>query len=345
MSTADFVLSGIRPTGRLHLGHQVGAIDQWLKIQASRRCAFLLADVQALTDNAEEPDRIRRSVSDVTIDLLATGIDPDKCMLFIQSGVPELYELTIHFMNVVSDARVRRNPTVASELERLASQGKSPTAGFTCYPISQAADILFVSSAVSKDGVIVVPAGDDQAPMVEITNEIANTVNRLYGHGKVVLARSKLEVSHTPRLVGTDGNSKMSKSLGNTISLCDSDADITKAVKKMPSDSSRKSFEDPGDPDKAVAFTYLRAFDPDKTGLLALERDYRAGGVRDGDVKERLMNVLKAKISPIRARRLELESDPQRIMQILREGTERARSIAAATLNDLRRGMRIDYFT
>jgi len=327
------VLTGDRPTGRLHLGHYVGSIENRVKLQDEADQAFyMVADVQALTDNADNPEKVRDNVLEVALDNLACGVDPKKTTFFIQSQVPAIAELTVFFLNLVTVSRLEQNPTVKTEIEQKFS--RAIPAGFLCYPISQAADILFCKSTI-------IPVGEDQKPVIEQCNEIVDTFNRFYGQ---VFHRVKHVIGATGRLVGTDGNAKMSKSLGNSIYLSDSKEEIRKKVKDMYTDPKHIHVEDPGQVEGNVVFAYLDVFDADKEGVAALKEQYQKGGLGDAVLKDRLTEVLEGVIAPIRARREELAKDPQKIMKILEEGTKVAQKIGEQTMQEVREAIKINYF-
>lgn len=329
------ILTGDRPTGHLHLGHYVGSLRQRVELQHQYKQFVIIADMQALTDNAENPDKVSKNILEVALDYLAVGIDPKITTIFIQSLVPELTELTMYYLNLVSVSRLQRNPTVKDEIKQRGF-GASIPAGFLVYPVSQAADI----TAFKAD---LVPVGEDQLPMIEQTNEIVRSFNRIYGCSALVEAKALL--SNAPRLPGTDGKGKMSKSLGNVISLSDSADEVCQKVKKMYTDPKHLRAEDPGAVEGNPVFAYLDAFDQDKKGLKDMKDHYRRGGLGDVAVKQRLQDVLSAELCLIRARRQELAKDPCLVMRILREGTAVAREVAARTLDEVRKAMRIKYFT
>jgi len=328
------ILTGDRPTGPLHLGHYVGSLRKRVELQYQHKTFVMIADAQALTDNAENPEKVRRNILEVALDYLAVGIDPKATTIFIQSLVPELTELTMYYLNLVTVSRLQRNPTVKEEIKQRGF-GASIPAGFLAYPVSQAADI----TAFRAD---MVPAGEDQLPMIEQTNEIMRSFNRIYQCS--VLVEAKALLSNVSRLPGTDGKGKMSKSLGNVISLSDSADVVRQKVKTMYTDPKHLRVEDPGTVEGNPVFAYLDAFDPDKEGLEAMKDHYRRGGLGDIAVKRRLQEVLSAELDPIRARREDFANDPETVMRILKEGTAAAREVAAKTLNEVRKAMRIDYF-
>ncbi|WP_230802564.1 tryptophan--tRNA ligase, partial [Acinetobacter baumannii] len=290
---------------------------------------LLLADAQALTDNADNPDKVRRNILEVALDYLAVGIDPTKTTICVQSCLPALNELTMLYLNFVTVARLERNPTIKSEIQMRGFERDIP-AGFLCYPVAQAADITAFKATV-------VPVGEDQIPMIEQTNEIVRRVNRQIGQD--LLPECKALLSNMARLPGFDGKAKMSKSLGNTIVLNASDKDIKKAVNAMYTDPNHLRIEDPGQVEGNIVFTYLDAFDPNKEEVEELKAHYRRGGLGDGTVKKRLEGVLKELITPIRERREELAKDPDYIMDVLRQGTDKCRIITQQTLDEVKDGL------
>ncbi|QBQ15499.1 tryptophan--tRNA ligase [Acinetobacter haemolyticus] len=332
MSNADhrpIILTGDRPTGQLHLGHFVGSLRSRVGLQDSHHQHLLLADAQALTDNADNPDKVRNNILQVALDYLAVGIDPTKTTICVQSCLPALNELTMIYLNYVTVARLERNPTVKAEIQ-LRNFERDIPAGFLCYPIAQAADITAFKATV-------VPVGEDQLPMIEQTNEVVRRVNRQIGYD--LLPECKALLSNMARLPGFDGKAKMSKSLGNTIVLNASDKDIKKAVNAMYTDPNHLRIEDPGQVEGNIVFTYLDAFDPNKEEVEELKAHYRRGGLGDGAVKKRLEGILQELIAPIRERRAELEKDPDYIMDILKQGTEKCRDITQQTLDEVKAGL------
>ncbi len=332
MSNLDhrpIILTGDRPTGQLHLGHFVGSLRSRVGLQDSHHQHLLLADAQALTDNADNPDKVRRNILEVALDYLAVGIDPAKTTICVQSCLPALNELTMIYLNFVTVARLERNPTIKSEIQMRGFERDIP-AGFLCYPVAQAADITAFKATV-------VPVGEDQIPMIEQTNEIVRRVNRQIGQD--LLPECKALLSNMARLPGFDGKAKMSKSLGNTIVLNASDKDIKKAVNAMYTDPNHLRIEDPGQVEGNIVFTYLDAFDPNSEEVEELKAHYRRGGLGDGTVKKRLEGILKDLISPIRERREELAKDPDYIMDVLRDGTEKCRIITQNTLDEVKDGL------
>ncbi len=333
MQKTKTVLTGDRPTGKLHLGHFVGSIQNRLKLQdEADTCFYMIADVQALTDNADNPEKVRLNVLEVAMDNLAAGVDPEKTIMFIQSQVPEIAELTIFLMNLVTLARLKRNPTVKSEMKDKGYEEDVP-AGFLMYPISQAADILVFKANT-------VPVGDDQLPVLEQANEIVDKFNRFYGE---VFSRILPVVSDTSRLVGIDGGAKMSKSLNNGIDLSDNEDAIRAKVKQMFTDPGHIHKNDPGKVEGNVVFTYLDIFDTDKNAVAGLKKQYEAGGLGDVEIKDRLANILIEEFADFRARRAVLEKNPESVLKIFELGAERARAIAVETMKEVRKAMKIDY--
>lgn len=343
------ILTGDRPTGKLHLGHYVGSLRRRVELQNSGeydKIFIMIADAQALTDNADNPEKIRQNVIEVALDYLSCGLDPEKCNIFIQSAVPELTELAFYYMNLVSVARVQRNPTVKTEIEMRNFEGGSIPTGFFCYPISQAADITLFHGTT-------VPAGEDQRPMIELTNEIVRRFNSVYGE---VLNECQVLLPDNDacrRLPGIDGKAKMSKSLGNCIYLSDSPKELKKKVNAMFTDPLHLKIEDPGHLEGNCVFTYLDAFCqdsdferflPDYKNLQELKDHYTRGGLGDGTCKKFLLNILNDRLEPIRQRRHELEQNIPAVYDILKRGTDAARAIGQQTINEVRHAMRIDYF-
>lgn len=342
------ILTGDRPTGRLHVGHYVGSLKERVKLQNSGNyddIYIMIADAQALTDNAEHPEKVRQNIMQVALDYLACGIDPEKSCIFIQSMIPELTELTFYYMNLVTVSRVQRNPTVKSEIKMRNFEASIPV-GFFCYPISQAADI-------TAFGATDVPAGEDQMPMIEQTREIAHKFNEVYGETlvepKIVLPSNQACL----RLPGIDGKAKMSKSLGNCIYLSDEPEEIKKKIMSMFTDPTHLRKEDPGHTEGNPVFIYLEAFSrdehfaeflPEYANLDELKAHYERGGLGDVTVKKFLNNVMQAELGPIRERREEWEQKIPEVYEILRVGSEKAEKVASKTLSDVRHSMRIDYF-
>ena len=342
------ILTGDRPTGRLHVGHYVGSIKERVKLQNSGEydeIYFMIADAQALTDNAEHPEKVRQNILQVALDYLACGIDPSKSHIFIQSMVPQLTELSFYYMNLVTVSRVQRNPTVKSEIQMRGFETSIPL-GFFCYPISQAADITAFRATT-------VPAGEDQMPMIEQCREIVHKFNAVYGETLVEPDIVLPENSACLRLPGIDGNAKMSKSLGNCIYLSEEPEEIRRKVMSMYTDPNHLSVNDPGKVEGNPVFIYLDAFCkpeyfeeflPEYGGLEELKDHYRRGGLGDVKVKKFLNQVLQTELEPIRQRRKEWEQRLPEVCDILREGSDAARKKAEQTLQDVRRAMRIDYF-
>jgi len=339
MSTQSIILTGDRPTGPLHLGHFVGSLRNRVKYQHEYKQYVMLADAQALTDNMDDIDKVHRNVVEVALDYLAVGIDPKLSTIFIQSQVPELTELAFYYLNLVTVARLERNPTVKEEI-RLRDFERDIPAGFLTYPVSQAADITAFKATL-------VPVGEDQIPMIEQTNEIVRRFNRTYKNATTkqeILVETKALVPELGRLPGIDGKAKMSKSLGNVINLGATADEVTKAVKRVYTDPLHLKIEDPGHVEGNIAFTYLDAFDTDKAAVAELKAHYMRGGLADSIVKKRLEAVLQEMLEPIRTRRAELANDKGYILQLLREGTEQAREVAANTMSEVRAALGLTYF-
>ena len=342
------ILTGDRPTGKLHLGHYVGSLRRRVELQNAgdyERMFVFMADVQALTDNADNPEKIRNSVTQVALDWLAAGLDPEKCTLFIQSQIPELAELTTYLMNLITVSRVQRNPTVKTEIKMRNFEANIPL-GFFCYPVSQAADITLFKSTT-------VPAGEDQEPMLEVTRELVRRFNQIYAPVLVEPEIMLPENLTARRLPGTDGKEKMSKSLGNCIYLSDSADEVWQKVRSMYTDPEHINLNDPGHVEGNAVFTYLDAFStdqdfanfwPEYQNLDELKNHYRRGGLGDMKCKKFLNQILNQFLEPIRERRAEFEKDIPEIYNILRRGTEQAREVASQTMSEVRRAMQIDYF-
>lgn len=328
------ILTGDRPTGKLHLGHYVGSLQNRVKLQDEYEQFVMVADVQALTDNFENPQKIRDSVRGLVVDYVSVGIDPTKTTIFIQSLIPEIAELTVFYLNLVTLDRVLRNPTVKDEIKQKGFE-KSLPAGFAVYPVSQAADITFCEAAL-------VPVGQDQVPMIEQTREIVRKFNSLYGE---TLIEPEALVGNVARLPGTDGKAKMSKSLGNCIYLSDDPQTVEKMVMGMYTDPTRLHPTDPGNPEGNPVFIYHDAFNPNKEEVSEFKRRYREGTVGDVEVKRRLVEVLNEVLAPIREKRSEIEGDDERIDAIIRDGVAKTREVAAETMIKVRKAMKIDYFT
>lgn len=344
------ILTGDRPTGKLHLGHYVGSLRRRVQLQSEgdyERMFVFMADVQALTDNADNPEKIRQNIVEVALDYLSAGLDPDKCTLYIQSCIPELSELTTYLMNIVSVSRVQRNPTVKTEVKMRGFENNSIPLGFFCYPVSQAADIAAFKATT-------VPAGEDQAPMIELTRELVSRFNQTYAPVLVEPSLMLPENAAQRRLPGTDGKEKMSKSLGNCIYLSDDAKAVEQKVKSMYTDPAHLNVSDPGHIEGNAVFTYLDAFAtnqdftdfwPEFKTLDELKAAYTHGGIGDMKCKKMLMQVINRMLDPIRQRRHEYEQDIPEIFNILRRGSEAAREAAAQTMDEVRNAMRINYFS
>lgn len=328
------VLTGDRPTGPLHLGHYVGSLANRLVLQETYEQYVMIADVQALTDNYEHPEKVRENVFQVAYDYLAVGIDPIKTTIFIQSTIPQIAELTVFFLNLVTVNRLRRNPTVKAEIEQKGYQ-EHVTAGFLTYPVSQAADITIVKGQI-------VPVGEDQLPMIEQTNEIVRAFNRIYKTDIFVEAQAM--IPKLARLPGTDGQAKMSKSLGNAIYLSDPADVIAKKVMSMYTDPHHLKVSDPGRVEGNTVFAYLDVFDPNEAEVAALKEQYQKGGLGDVTLKKRLIEVLESFIGPIRQRRIDIEKNKEYVSSVLQEGSERTRTVAEHTMHQVRQVMKLDYF-
>jgi len=342
------ILTGDRPTGRLHLGHYVGSLRRRVELQNAgdyEKMFVFMADVQALTDNADNPEKIRQNIIEVALDYLAAGLDPEKCTLFIQSQIPELAELTTYLMNLITVSRVQRNPTVKTEIKMRNFEANIPL-GFFCYPVSQAADMTLFKATT-------VPAGEDQEPMLEVTRELVRRFNNTYAPVLVEPDILLPENLTARRLPGTDGKEKMSKSLGNCIYLSDTADEVWQKVRSMYTDPEHVNLNDPGHVEGNAVFTYLDAFSteqdfaefwPEYKNLDELKDHYRRGGLGDMKCKKFLNQVLTRFLEPMRQRRHEFEQDIPEIYNILKKGTERARETAVQTMDEVRRAMRIDYF-
>jgi tryptophanyl-tRNA synthetase len=327
------ILTGDRPTGKLHLGHYVGSLSLRLKFQDTHRQYVMVADTQALTDNADAPEKVRANILEVALDYLAVGIDPKKTTIFIQSLVPALPELTLYYLNLVTWNRLKHNPTVKLEIQQK-GYGEEVPAGFMIYPISQAADITAFKAEL-------VPAGEDQLPIIEQTREVVQKFNRLYRTD--VLVEPQIVSNPIARLPGVDGKAKMSKSLGNAIYLSDTPDELAKKVKGMYTDPGHLRVEDPGQVEGNPVFLYLDAFGSDTAKIEEMKAHYMRGGLGDSVVKRYLLEVLEAFLAPIRQRRLELAKDPHHVLDLLFKGSEVAAAVADETLQQVRRAMGIDY--
>ncbi len=342
------ILTGDRPTGKLHLGHYIGSLRRRVQLQEEGdydRMFVFMADVQALTDNADNPEKIRQNIIEVALDYLAAGLDPEKCTLFIQSQITELAELTTYLMNLITVSRVQRNPTVKTEIKMRNFEANIPL-GFFCYPVSQAADITLFKATT-------VPAGEDQEPMIEVARELARRFNQTYGEVLVEPNIMLPENATARRLPGTDGKEKMSKSLGNCIYLSDSADEVWQKVRSMYTDPNHLNVSDPGQVEGNAVFTYLDAFStdadfaefwPEYQNLDELKDHYRRGGLGDMKCKKFLNNVINNMLEPMRQRRHQWEQDIPGIYEILKKGTEQARETAAQTMDEVRHAMRIAYF-
>ena len=348
MAQDKIILTGDRPTGRLHIGHYVGSLRRRVELQNEgdfKKMFVFIADAQALTDNMENPEKVRQNVIEVALDYLACGLDPAKVALFIQSQIPELCELSFYFMDLVSVSRLQRNPTVKTEIQMRGFESSIPV-GFFTYPISQAADIAAFRATT-------VPAGEDQKPMIEQATEIVRRFNYIYGDTLVEPNIMLPDNAACLRLPGTDGKAKMSKSLGNCIYLAETADEVQKKVMSMYTDPLHVHVSDPGHLEGNTVFTYLDAFCkqdhfsrylPDYPNLDELKAHYQRGGLGDMKVKRFLYNILEEELAPIRARRKEFEKDIPAVYDMLRKGCEEARSVAADTLADVRSAMKINYF-
>lgn len=348
MSKEKIILTGDRPTGRLHIGHYVGSLKRRVELQNEgdfKKMFVFIADAQALTDNIENPEKVRQNVIEVALDYLAAGLDPNKVTIFIQSQIPELCELSFYFMDLVSVNRLQRNPTVKTEIGMRGFESSIPV-GFFTYPISQAADIAAFRATT-------VPAGEDQKPMLEQATEIVRRFNYIYGDTLVEPEIMLPQNAVCCRLPGTDGKAKMSKSLGNCIYLAETAQEVKKKVMSMYTDPTHIHIEDPGHIEGNTVFTYLDAFSrpehfaaywPEYQCLDEVKEHYQRGGLGDMKVKKFLNNILQEELTPIRERRAEFEKDIPAVYEMLRKGCEEARNIAAQTLSDVRRAMKINYF-
>lgn len=334
----EIILTGDRPTGKLHIGHYVGSLINRVQLQNSGEYEsyIMIADQQALTDNARNPEKIRKSLTEVALDYLAVGIDPSKSTIFVQSQIPELNELTMHYLNLVTVARLERNPTVKNEIKEKNFNMSIPS-GFLIYPVSQAADITAFKATV-------VPAGEDQLPMIEQTREIVRSFNSIYKKDVLVEPRVILPKSGLGRLPGIDGNAKMSKSLNNAIYLSDEPEVIKKKVMSMYTDPNHIRVEDPGQVENNTVFTYLDAFAQDKAKVEEMKEHYRRGGLGDVKVKKYLNEVLQAELESIREKRKEYEKNIDYVYEILKSGSEKAREKASNTLYEVREAIGINYF-
>ncbi|MCD5424461.1 tryptophan--tRNA ligase [Limosilactobacillus fermentum] len=331
------ILTGDRPTGKLHIGHYVGSLRERVKMQESGEYDpfIMIADQQALTDNARDPEKIRRSLTEVALDYLAVGLDPAKSTLFVQSQIPALAELNLYYLNLVTVSRLERNPTVKAEIQQK-NFNRSIPAGFFTYPVSQTADITAFKANL-------VPVGDDQEPMLEQAREIVRTFNSIYGE-VLVEPEGVFPPKGQGRIPGLDGNAKMSKSLGNAIYLSDDEDTLKKKVMSMYTDPNHIHVEDPGQVEGNVVFTYLDIFDKDTAKVQELKGHYRHGGLGDVKIKRYLMEVLNAELAPIRQRRAEFAKDLPAVMDMLKAGSDLANQVAAQTLDEVKDAMGLNYF-
>lgn len=331
------ILTGDRPTGKLHIGHYVGSLRERVKMQESGEYDpfIMIADQQALTDNARDPEKIRRSLTEVALDYLAVGLDPAKSTLFVQSQIPALAELNLYYLNLVTVSRLERNPTVKAEIQQK-NFNRSIPAGFFTYPVSQTADITAFKANL-------VPVGDDQEPMLEQAREIVRTFNSIYGE-VLVEPEGVFPPKGQGRIPGLDGNAKMSKSLGNAIYLSDDEDTLKKKVMSMYTDPNHIHVEDPGQVEDNVVFTYLDIFDKDTAKVQELKDHYRHGGLGDVKIKRYLMEVLNAELAPIRQRRAEFAKDLPAVMDMLKAGSDRANQVTAQTLDEVKDAMGLNYF-
>ena len=348
MAKDKIILTGDRPTGRLHIGHYVGSLKRRVELQNEgdfKKMFVFIADAQALTDNIDNPEKVRQNVIEVALDYLAAGLDPEKITIFIQSQIPELCELSFYFMDLVSVSRLQRNPTVKTEIGMRGFESSIPV-GFFTYPISQAADICAFKATT-------VPAGEDQKPMIEQATEIAHRFNHIYGETLVEPQILLPQNAVCCRLPGTDGKAKMSKSLGNCIYLAENSKEVKQKVMSMYTDPQHIHVEDPGHLEGNTVFTYLDAFCkpehfaaywPDYQSLDEVKEHYQRGGLGDMKVKKFLNNILQEELEPIRTRRAEFEKDIPAVYEMLKKGCEEARAVAAETLDEVRRAMKINYF-
>ena len=327
------ILTGDRPSGKLHLGHYIGSLKQRVDLQSKYDQYVMVADVQALTDNFENPAKVRSNISEVIKDYLSVGINPEETTIFVQSQIPEIAELTIYYLNLVTIARLERNPTVKSEIKQK-NFGESIPAGFFCYPVSQAADISIFRASL-------VPVGDGQVPMIEQTNEIVRKFNRIYGASQELLVECKPMLSKCSRLLGVDGKSKASKSLGNAIILDDSEEEIKRKVMMMYTDPDHLKVSDPGKIEGNVVFQYLDAFHKDAEEVAELKRSYQKGGLGDVTIKKILEKTLQELLLPIREKRAKIADEE--ILDIIKTGSAKARKTAQETINIVRKAMQIEW--
>ncbi|ADQ58236.1 tryptophan--tRNA ligase [Lactobacillus amylovorus] len=334
----EILLTGDRPTGKLHIGHYIGSLKNRVKLQNSGKYDpyIMIADTQALTDNARNPEKIRNSLIQVALDYLAVGLDPNKSTIYVQSQIPALFELTAYYMDLVTVARLERNPTVKTEIKQKDFKDSIPV-GFLNYPVSQAADITAFKATI-------IPVGDDQEPMLEQTREIVRTFNRVYNTDILVEPKGYFPPKGQGRLPGLDGNAKMSKSLGNAIYLADDAKTVQKKVMSMYTDPNHIHVEDPGKIEGNTVFTYLDVFDPDKDKVAELKEEYQKGGLGDVKIKRYLNKVLEAELAPIRERREKFAQDEDAVYEMLLEGSKKANKVANETLQQVRDAIGLNYF-
>lgn len=332
------LLTGDRPTGKLHIGHYIGSLKNRVKLQNSGEYDpyIMIADTQALTDNARNPEKIKNSLIQVALDYLAVGLDPEKSTIFVQSQIPALFELTAYFMDLVTVARLQRNPTVKNEIKQKGFNDSLPI-GFLNYPVSQAADITTFKASI-------IPVGDDQEPMLEQTREIVRTFNSVYGKEILVEPQGYFPPKGHGRLPGIDGNAKMSKSLNNAIYLSDDSETVKKKVMSMYTDPDHIHVQDPGKVEGNTVFTYLDVFDPDKDKVASLKEQYQKGGLGDVKLKQYLYQVIEAELMPIRERRANFAQNPAEVYEMLQEGSRKANVVATQTLAEVREAIGLNYF-
>ena len=334
----EILLTGDRPTGKLHIGHYIGSLKNRVKLQndGEYQPFIMIADTQALTDNARNPEKIRNSLIQVALDYLAVGLDPKKSTIFVQSQIPALFELTAYYLDLVTVARLERNPTVKTEIKQKGFKDSIP-AGFLTYPVSQAADITAFKATI-------VPVGDDQEPMLEQTREIVRTFNRIYNTDILVEPKGYFPPKGQGRLPGLDGNAKMSKSLGNSIYLSDDAETVKQKVMSMYTDPDHIHVEDPGKVEGNTVFTYLDVFDKNKEEVEDLKQQYQKGGLGDVKIKRFLLKVLEQELEPIRQRRMEFAKDTDSVYEMLLEGSNKASEVANHTLEQVRDAIGLNYF-
>ena len=336
--TKEILLTGDRPTGKLHIGHYIGSLKNRVKLQNEGKYEpyIMIADTQALTDNTRDPEKIKNSLIQVALDYLAVGLDPEKSTIYVQSQIPALFELTAYYMDLVTVARLERNPTVKTEIKQKNFKDSIPV-GFLNYPVSQAADITAFKATV-------VPVGDDQEPMLEQTREIVRTFNRVYNTDILVEPKGYFPPKGQGRLPGLDGNAKMSKSLGNAIYLSDDAKTVRKKVMSMYTDPNHIHVEDPGQVEGNTVFTYLDVFAPDKDKVAELKEQYQKGGLGDVKIKRYLNKVLEEELGPIRERREKFAQNPDAVYEMLLEGSKKANKVANQTLKEVREAIGLNYF-